>query len=259
MQNEEVYEIDLLELLGVLRFRIIQIGICAIIGALIAGIVSFFVLTPIYSSTAKLYIISKSTSITSLADIQVGTSLTSDYVELVNSRTVLEPVIEDMNLEDTYGTLSNRLTVTSPSNTRLLYITIEDENPEMAMQIANAIAKEAQIQISEITKSDEPTIAEKAVVGEAPVSPNKVRNVAIGLLLGAFLAAGYYVVAHMLDTSIKSSEDVEKYLGLNTLAVIPVFEGADDIVKEEKKKRSKRAGSSSGSKAMKSLLKGNKH
>lgn len=237
MEKEQVYEIDLLELLSVLRYRVIQIAICALAGALIAGAISFFVITPTYSSTAKLYIVSKSTSITSLADIQVGTSLTSDYVELVNSRTVLEPVIKDMNLEDTYESLGNRLNVSSPENTRLLYITVEDENPEMAREIANAIAKESQKQISDITKSDEPTVAEWAVAGESPVRPDKTRNIAIGFIIGMLIAAGCYIASYMLDTSIKSPEDVEKYLGLNTLGVIPIFEGEENMVKALKKKR----------------------
>lgn len=236
MENQE-FEIDLLEVFGVIWNNIIKIIVCGLIGALISGSISFFVMAPQYTSTAKLYIISKSTSITSIADIQVGSYLTSDYVELVKSRTVLEPVIEDMDLEESYESLAARVDVSSPENTRLLYIKVTDENPALAKETSNTIAREAQKQISDITKSDEPTIAEWAVENKKPVSPKKLSNTIVGFLLGFLIAAGFFAIRTIIDTSIKSPEDVKKYLDLDTLGVIPVFEGSEQIVIENKKKR----------------------
>ena len=245
MENQE-YEIDLLEVFSAIWGRIVHVIAFSLICALIAGAISFFVMVPQYSSTAKLYIISKSTSITSLADIQVGSYLTSDYAELVKSRTVLEPVIAEMGLDEKYESLTNRVSVTNPDNTRLLYINVTDENPSMAKEMANTIAKEAQKQISEITKSDEPTVAEWAVENKKPISPNKTQNILLGFFIGFILISGYYAFRTIADNTIKTPEDVKKYLGLDTLGMIPVFEGSEDIENKQNKKKWFKKGAKSG-------------
>lgn len=233
--------IDLLELAKELRKKIVLIIVCAILGGAVMGVYSFFIATPIYQSTSKLYILSKTTSITSLADIQVGTSLASDYVELIKSRPVVLTVIKDMDLDMSYDAMVNNLIVENVSDTRLVKITVSDTDPERAKLIANKFAKVAKVQISNIMRTDEPTIAEAAVVKRTPVSPDKRKNILIGILIGIVLSCGYVTIRFLMDDTIKDPDDITKYLELDNLAIVPFEDGKKPgSTKKHKKHRNRK-------------------
>lgn len=233
--------IDLLELAKELRKKIVLIIVCAILGGAVMGVYSFFIATPIYQSTSKLYILSKTTSITSLADIQVGSSLASDYVELIKSRPVVLTVIKDMDLNISYDAMVNNLIVENVSDTRLVKITVSDTDPERAKLIANKFAKVAKVQISNIMRTDEPTIAEAAVVKRTPVSPNKRKNILIGILIGIVLSCGYVTIRFLMDDTIKDPDDITKYLELDNLAIVPFEDGkTPGSTKKHKKHRNRK-------------------
>lgn len=233
--------IDLLELAKELRKKIVLIIVCAILGGAVMGVYSFFIATPIYQSTSKLYILSKTTSITSLADIQVGSSLASDYVELIKSRPVVLTVIKDMDLDMSYDAMVNNLIVENVSDTRLVKITVSDTDPERAKLIANNFAKVAKVQISNIMRTDEPTIAEAAVVKRTPVSPDKRKNILIGILIGIVLSCGYVTIRFLMDDTIKDSDDITKYLELDNLAIVPFEDGKKPgSTKKHKKHRNRK-------------------
>lgn len=217
--------IDLLELAKALREKIVLLIICSLLGGFVMGIYSFFIATPVYESTAKLYILSKTTSITSITDIQIGTSLASDYVELIKSRPVVETVINDMDLDMSYEQMVGNLVLENVADTRLVKITVRDTDPRRAKLIANDFARVAKVQISNIMRTDEPTIAESAVVKSQPVSPNKRKNILMGILIGLVLACGYVTVRFLMDDTIKDPDDVFKYLDLDNLAIIPFEDG----------------------------------
>lgn len=231
-QNDEV-EIDLLELLYEFKKKILVIILTALIAAAGTGLFTHYLIQPLYSSTSKLYILTSSTSITSLADIQIGTSLTVDYIQLVQSRPVVDQVIENLKLNRTYEELLDQMTFSNPSNSRILVITANDPDPVLAKDIVDEFANVAKQRISAIMKTEEPTVVEYGYVGERPVSPSLKKNTVIGTLLGAILAMGVIVVLYLIDDTVKTPEDVEKYLGLNTLTSIPLQEG-------EKKSRKKK-------------------
>lgn len=241
MQEErkfDEYEIDLLELLMVLRRKIVTILICAVIGAACAGVHAFFMATPLYSSTSQLYILTKTTSITSITDIQVGTSLASDYVELIKSRPVVEKVINDMDMDITYEQMLKKMEVTNTANTRIIKIKVTDADPELAMNITNDFAVVAKKQISEIMRTDEPSIVEKGIIAEEPISPNKTKELAMGLLLGIILACGVIIVRYLLDDTIKNEEDVRKYLQLDTIGAVPfIGEGSKEKARRHRGRR----------------------
>jgi len=230
-------EIDLLELAGVLFSHIRLLVTLMLLGGLIAGGITKFLMTPVYSSTSMLYIISSSTSITSLADIQVGSSLTKDYEELILSRPIVDQVIEDLNLNRTYNQVVTQTTVTNPSNTRIIKIKIEDEDPQLAKDIADAFAKVSMEKMSEIMRVDAANIAQYGYVATIPDGPSLTKNTAIGAMLGLFLAAAFVVIAFLIDDTVSTPEDVEKYLSLNTLASIPMSEEEEKTAKNGKKKK----------------------
>lgn len=235
-QKNDVIEIDLRELCGVLLSRIWIIIASAVAGGLLLGLISIYALTPQYTSTSKIYILANSGSVVSISDLQIGSSLANDYEEMIKSRPVVESVAEKLDLDESYGELLECLSVTNKENTRIVQITVTYPDPVVAMQIANEFAAVSREQISEIMKVEEPTTVEKAVVSKSQSSPNNRKNILIGALAGLIVSAGVIILRHQMDDTIKSSEDVERYLNLNTLAAIPDEGGTDNSEKHEKKR-----------------------
>jgi capsular polysaccharide biosynthesis protein len=237
-KNEDI-EIDLIDLFYLIRARLWIILLTGILTASIAGLLSSFMLTPLYTSKSQLYILTKTTSLTSLADIQMGTTLTQDYMVMVKSRTVVNQVIKNLDLDMEYDQLVNVITVSNPSNTRILQISAEYPDSYMAKKIADEFATVSKTRIAQIMDTDEPTIIDLGYASPSPSSPRTTRNIAIGAIIGIFLSAGVIIVLHLLDDTIKSSEDIEKYLGISTLGLIPIEAGAAKQAVLDKKKRKK--------------------
>jgi len=229
--NDEI-EIDLAELFFVLLGEWKRIVLSAVLAAAVVFAYCKLLAVPQYESTAKLYVLSKSTSITSLADVQLGSSLTQDYMEVVNSRPVLEEVIEDLGLEDNYEELRDRLTVENKDNTRILAITVRDPDPEQAKKIVDRVAKASAGFIAERMDQDAPNVFENGYANKQKVSPATAKDTAIGGLIGGVLAVAIVTILHLMNDTIMTSDDMEKYLGINVLASIPLEGG-------EKKDRNK--------------------
>lgn len=234
--NEEI-EIDLLDLFYLLKSKLLIILISTIVLASAAGLVSSFLITPLYTSKTQLYILTKSTSITSLADIQVGTQLTQDYMVLVKSRPVVTKVISDLGLDMTYEQMLGLITISNPSNTRILEIQVTYPDAYLAKQIVDDFATVSSSQIAKIMDAEEPTIVEEGYMQPYPSSPNVKKYIAIGGLVGAFLAAGIIIVLYLMDDTIKDADDVEKYLGLTTIGLIPIESGGLKQTEIDRRKR----------------------
>lgn len=240
--NDEI-EIDLLELFYVLRSKLLVIILSTLVAATAVGLFSKFLISPTYASTTKMYILSMSTSITSFADIQIGNSLTQDYMELIKSRPVVQEVIDNLNLDVTYQDMLKKVTITNPSDTRILCITVKDHDPVLAKEIVDEFAMVSIDRIAEIMDTEKPNIVEEGYVEEEPISPSILKNTAIGAMVGMVLCCGIIIVRHLLDDTIKSSDDLERYLGLNTLAMIPKgkeeYDGHSDKKRRKRKKNKK--------------------
>ena len=219
-ENDEI-EIDLIELFYALKKKIAVLVLAALIGAGLFGAYSFLIAQPVYESTAKIYILTQSTSLASFADIQISSSLAKDYEEMIFSRPVVLQVKQNLGLDYDYEEIKEMLTVENPADTRVLNISCRSNDMNEARDMANEFATVSKRQISDIMDTDEPTFFEKAVTNEDPVKPEKAKNIIIGFLLGLIIAAAVVIIRYMLNDSIKSEEDIERYLGLNTLAAIP--------------------------------------
>lgn len=226
--NDEI-EIDLRELFFELLIHWKVILLSTIMVGAIAFVISFFLITPQYESTSALYVLSKSTSITSLADIQMGTNLTNDYIVVVKGRPVLEQVISNLSLEEeNYESLSQKVTLNNPSDSRILEITVRDPDAKQAKRIADEIAEVSSAFISEKMDQDPPTIIQRGYADGEPVSPNIAKNIVLGALVGAFLAIAVVVITYLLNDTIMSADDVERKLGMNLLGTLPLEEEEDD-------------------------------
>ena len=141
IQSQSTEEIDLKELFLVLWSKIwILIG-AAVAGAVIAALYTILCVTPMYESTSSLYILSKTTTLTSLTDLQMGTQLTQDYMVLAKSRNVVESVIQELELDMTYEQFLDTVTITNDSNTRILTLSVRNADPYMAKTIVDKYAE----------------------------------------------------------------------------------------------------------------------
>lgn len=209
--------------------------------ALLAFGGSKFLMTPTYQSVTKIYILNKqdssNTNVT-YSDLQAGTQLVKDYSELIKSRFVLEAVIEQLNLPLSYEQLSGKVTVSTPADTRVISITVTDSNPVAAMKIANAIRETASTHIRNVMDIETVNIVETANVPTHKASPSVGKNTMMGGMLGILIVAAIVMLSHLMNDTIQTEEDVEKYLGISTLAMIPLNEAES---KKKKKKYKKQA------------------
>ncbi len=237
-EQDDEAEIDLGEIFGYLLHWIWLLLICGIVAGGIGFAIAKFAITPKYESTTKVYILSKTGSNESLtySDTQLSMNLTKDFKEMITSRYVIENVIAELQLPDTYSTLKGNITVSNTTDTRIVGITAKDPDPERARQIANKVREVAAVHLQQVMNLEAVNVVEQANLPEQPSEPSKKKYALIGFALGFILCAGILIIKYFMDDSIVSSEEVEKYLGLTTLGIIPLF-GAEAEEKGKKKKK----------------------
>lgn len=214
-------EIDLLELFFVLKKKLAVIIAAALAGAVLFGAYTMIFVTPLYSASARMYVLGANTTIESITDIQLGSQLKGDYAIMIKGYSILNDVIDNLGLDMTYEQLNNIVKVENLNDSRVLAVTVTHPVPETAANIANEVANVSSLKISEIMDTVQPNVYEPARIPKAPVSPNLSKNILMGALIGLVLACAVIIVIHLLDDRIKTEEDVEKYLGLTVLGTIP--------------------------------------
>lgn len=225
--------IDLVELMYRLLGSWKLIVCLALLFAVAAGAYTQFLVTPMYQATSTIYVLSRRDSAINMSDLQIGTALTQDYIKVFEMWEVHEEVISNLNLPYTYSQMRGMLSVANDSGTRMLDITVTSEDPQEAAAVANEYAKVASQYIADTMSTDKPNIMSVALVPANPVSPSKTRNITLGFLLGAILAAGIVTVRMLTDDKYKTAEDIRRYTGLATLALVPVE--AESAAKNKKK------------------------
>ena len=219
---DDIEEIDLVELFYAIISRWTLILLSTVVLATLAYCYGRFMVTPIYSSNSALYVFSKSTSITSMADIQVGTNLTNDYMVVIKGRPVLEQVIENLGLDINYDKLKNKVTVKNETNTRILTISVSDPDIKMAKVIADEIANVSSSFISEKMDQDPPTILQYGYTDTKRVNRSPNSYALIGALAGFIISVGIAIMLYLLNDQIMTPEHLEKRTRLNTLAILPL-------------------------------------
>ncbi len=245
--NDGVYEIDLVKLFAEVCRHWIIVLVTVLIGGLAGGIISKYIMTPQYTSKAVVFILTKETTLTSLADLQVGSQLTNDYKVVVTSRTVLEDTIADLGIQGLYNykQLRNVLAVENPQNTRILEISATVPSPVLAKMIVDAVANNSAEYIADTMEITPPKIIESGEVPVAPSKPSVMRNTMVGALIGLVLSLAYITALYLLNDSVKTADDVEKYLGLTVLGTLPDREAKKLQEKDERKRKTKHGKSTS--------------
>lgn len=233
-------EIDLLEILRAFKQKLWLILLAAFIGGGGAGAFSKLVLVPEYTSTAMLYVLSKETTLTSLADLQIGSQLTKDYRIIVTSRPVLQDVIDSLGLEMDYKDLRKKLTLDNPSDSRILTITAKDPDPALAKMIVDKVAFTASDYIGEIMEMVPPKLIEDGEVSLIPVGPNNKKNAVMGMMAAAAFVCGLLTLQVVLNDTVRTEDDVTKYLGITVLAAVPARESEGKSLRKDVEKKEKR-------------------
>lgn len=237
--NNDTVEIDLREIFAVLVHWLWLLVLTAVIAGAAAFAISRFVITPTYESTTRIVILNKQNDNSTLtySDLQMGSQLTKDYAELIKSRYVAEQVMNTFHTEVPYETFVKKVKVATPADTRIIDITITDPDPVLAKELVDEIRNVAAVRIKEVMDIEAVNVVDEGNFPDKPSNPNIVKWTVIGFLLGAFAAAAFVLIRFLLDDTIKSSEDIEKYLHLSTLALIPISVSAEEEKNGKKKNK----------------------
>lgn len=236
--DDDAVEIDLVELFYYLRHKLAWLILAVILGGIIAGAISYYLITPKYEATAKVYMVSASSdSLINLSDLNLGTSLSADYEEMLRIRPIYETVTEKLELDYTYEEFLKLIDISTVGNTRVLQITVETKDPEESKNIANLLADNAESYLPDLMETSEPNVAEYAILPEEPSSPNIIMNTMIGAIAALVLLCGSFTVKFVMDDTLKTAEDVEHAFGIMPLTVIPESDSKELKSKKHKKKK----------------------
>ena len=229
-------EIDLLELFQVLKQKILMIIVSIAIFLLIAAGITKWMMTPMYDSTVQLYILPRMGT-EETVDLSAGIQLTQDYMIIATTSTVLNQVIDELDLEMSSGELKKRITVENPEETRIMQITVEDTSPKRAKKIAQKLASITSKTVAKKMGIEKPVVIENATESDTPVGISNTLVIVGGAFIGLIMAFMIIFIQFMLDDTIVKEEDIEKYLGTNMLARLPLQKG-----EKKRKKKVRKAG-----------------
>lgn len=223
-QENQAVEIDVFAMLKTLWKRKFSIVLVALVFAIAAFGYSAFLAKKEYQSTSRIYVVSRqnqdNNALTN-SDLQAGSYLVKDYREIILSQNVLSQAIEELKLDMTPAELSKKISVSVPTDTRILSITAKDGDPKEAARIANGLRNVAAEKIIAVTKVSDVTTLDEAEVPQSPSSPNIRRNVLLGFIAGAGLMVVLMVVVEVLDDRVKRPEDIEELMGFTLLGIVP--------------------------------------
>lgn len=217
--------IDLREYFFILKKKMWLICLSAIVCGGISGLVSFYILEPVYEANTSLIVNKeiKKTQITTTDDLNYVQKLAITYGEIIKSRTVITSTIEKLKLDMTYEELEKIISVSNVSDTQIIKISIEHKNPVLATKICNTIPEIFTKEVQRISKASGVEVIDKAIVPEEPIKPNKIMNIAIAMLLGVMVSVFVICLTEALNTSIKEPKDIEEKLGIPVFGVVPKY------------------------------------
>ena len=185
---------------------------------------SFFIAKPVYQAETTLIVKTEKTQGTNTVtsdQIKTTQQLAVTYGEIIKSRKVLDDVIKNLDLDESYGQLSGKISVSTVSDTQIIKVSVQDTNKSNAAKIANEIPKVFAKEAIRIADANGVEVIDKAQTPVNPVSPNKKMNILIAGVLGVMIGLFIIILIEFLNNKIKTPQDIEKELGLPLLGVIP--------------------------------------
>ena len=227
-------EIDLKELFNIFWTKRLLIFITLIIFAIIGAVYTIGLKTPLYSSSATLVLAMAETkenreeNFITTTDVTLNSKLVTTYSELIKSKKVLRQVIKNLGIEEDQKNLKRNVKVSAVEDTEVIKITVTQENPVYAAKIANEITRVFSKEVNELYKIDNVYIVDEAEIENTPSNINNIRDIMLFAMIGLVLSIAYVFILNMLDTTIKSAEDIETVYDIPVLATIPFIESFDN-------------------------------
>ena len=241
-------EIDLKELFQILWEKKIWIIIITLLFAFLGLAYTETLVVPKYRATTKLLLATDSSNSDSstqkqdtitTTEVAINSNLVSTYSELVKSNKIIRQVISNLRLNASEGAIRNSVTVTAVSDTEVIQISVMNEDPDLSAKIANEIAKVFIESVKEFYGIENVHIVDEAEPSYAPANINHIKDVAIFTFFGIVVSAVYAFISYLLDTSVKSAEDIEKATGVAVLVSIPLYEVDNESSKKKRKEANK--------------------
>lgn len=216
-------EIDLKEVLNYFKSKIIWIILAIILVAGLGNGYKALTRKPLYNSETSIILVSNNNNqnVANLNELQANKNLVSTYSEIIKSRKVLEPVIENLFLDYSYNTLKSNVGVAAIGDTQLIKISVSDKDPYQAKQIADEIAEVFIKEVKAIYKLDNVKVVDRAVQANKPYNINYVKDNLIFIAIGLVISSGIIFIIYYFDTTIKTSEEIESKLGLTVMGTVP--------------------------------------
>ncbi len=221
-------ELDLKELLMLFWNKKVKILLIVAIFIALGIIYTIGFVTPVYTSSTTLVLATSETSATqtntiTTTDITLNSKLVSTYSELVKSKKVVRTVISNLGIDIEEKELKKNITVSSVKDTELIEISVTNENAANASKIANEIAVVFTKEVAEIYNINNVHVLDEAETDSIPSNINHIKDVAIFTFIGIVISILYVLLANMLDTTVKTAEEVEKEFKIPVLASIPMY------------------------------------
>jgi capsular polysaccharide biosynthesis protein len=247
MENNNEMEINLIDLFYYLKKRVWLVVAAFVLFSAVGAVFTACFMRDEYTAKTRMYVLNRSseTGISS-SDYSTSNYMIKDYEVLIKGENVTRKVIDELGLNMSVSTLASKISVSAIDNTRVLQIVVVDNDPQRAADIANCVREVSGAQIKEIMDVDAVNLVYEAEPPHGKSGPNMTKNVAIAAILGVVAAVSVLTVIYMLDDTIKTEEDVERYLGLGTLGVIPVSTELENIGGSRNSGKGKNAGKGSG-------------
>lgn len=218
-------EIDLKEMFDYFKSKFLWIILAIVVIVIVGNTYTIVTRVPMYRSDTTIVLVSENqTESYNSTELQLNKNLVGTYSEIIKSRRVLEPVIENLGLEYNYTELKNNVNVSSVTNAEIIRITVGDKDAQVATSIANEIANVFSIEVQKIYKLNNVSVVDKAVDSVKPFNVNYIKDNVIYAGIAIMLSCGIIFIKFYFDTTIKTGEEIENKLGLTILGIVPKVE-----------------------------------
>ena len=220
--EEQVISIS--EIIDAVKKRWKIIALCTLIATLVSGIFSFFIISPTYEASTKVFIGKEESSVENYNynDITMYQKLLKTYSELIKTKDLINRSITNSEYELDVEDVLNNVSVTTVADTQMIQIAYKSTSPNIAKNMLENITNEFITTAQDLVPNGNVRVLETVELPEEPVAPNKKMNIAIAFILGMMVGIGIVFLLEYLDNTYKNKEQLEKDLDIPVLGVIPM-------------------------------------
>ena len=231
MENYE--DIDIKRILGIIFSKKLIIALIILLSITLGYVYSYYYKTPEYKSSVKILLVADESKINkelTQTDLSINSSLISTYSSIAKSTNVIQNTIENLNLDISVANLQKNIEVTPIDKTQFLKITVQNENPEVAKNIANEIAKVFTAKIKEIYNLDNISIVDEAEIASQPCNVNHKKDLIMFAAVGIFLSSILVIAVYIFDDTIKDEKDIERNIKLKNIGTLPLDKENNELI-----------------------------